>query len=185
MRINIFGASGTGSTTLGRLVAKETSFTQLDSEYYYWLPEGRPYEFKRDKQKRNEMLFRDMHIHNDVIVTGTVFKWSERFLACFDLVVFLYAPLPVRLERLVERDTEKYGKRLHSDEYIRGKHYSLLTCASQYEDLEVFKSGSFRQHESWLKELKCPVLRIEEDIPLKEQANMVCEEARKLRMAIK
>ncbi|MCC8144080.1 MAG: hypothetical protein LUD02_03735 [Tannerellaceae bacterium] len=163
MRINIFGASDTGTTTLGRLIAKETSFTQLDSEYYYWLPEGRPYEFKREKQKRNEMLFRDMLIHNDVIVSGTVFKWSKRFLACFDLVVFLYAPLTVRLERLIERDVTRYGNRLENDEYIKEKHHSLITMTSQYEDLEIYNSRSFRQHEAWLKELKCPVLRIDKE----------------------
>ena len=36
MKILIFGASGSGTTTLGKEIEKITDFTHLDVDDYYW-----------------------------------------------------------------------------------------------------------------------------------------------------
>ncbi|BDD11489.1 hypothetical protein FUAX_39210 (plasmid) [Fulvitalea axinellae] len=49
MKILIFGASGSGTTTLGKEIAKRAKFTHLDADDYYWKPTNPPSEFHRKK----------------------------------------------------------------------------------------------------------------------------------------
>ena len=45
--IHIFGASGSGTSTLGRAVADSAGFLFLDTDDYYWLPAEPMYTLKR------------------------------------------------------------------------------------------------------------------------------------------
>ena len=41
--IHIFGASGSGTSTLGRAVAEKTGYAFLDSDDYIWAPTDPPF----------------------------------------------------------------------------------------------------------------------------------------------
>ncbi len=56
MRIHITGASGSGTTTLGRALAAELSCPHFDSDDYFWLPTDPPYTTQRDSEERNRRL---------------------------------------------------------------------------------------------------------------------------------
>jgi adenylate kinase family enzyme len=43
MRVLITGASGSGTTTLGRALAARLGFAFLDADDYYWLPSDLPF----------------------------------------------------------------------------------------------------------------------------------------------
>ena len=36
--IHIFGASGSGTTTLGKKICEELGYTQMDTDDYFWMP---------------------------------------------------------------------------------------------------------------------------------------------------
>ena len=36
--IHIFGASGSGTTTLGKKICSELGYTLMDTDAYYWIP---------------------------------------------------------------------------------------------------------------------------------------------------
>ena len=50
--IHIFGASGAGTSTLGRAVAEKTGYTFLDSDDYLWMPTDPQYTTKRPSEER-------------------------------------------------------------------------------------------------------------------------------------
>ncbi len=58
--IHIFGASGSGTTTLGRYLSEELGCFHMDTDDYYWEPTDPPYTTKQLPAQRVELLRRDI-----------------------------------------------------------------------------------------------------------------------------
>ncbi len=56
MKLLIIGASGSGTTTLGKALSEVTDFTHLDVDYYYWKPTNPPFQEKKLVTERQENL---------------------------------------------------------------------------------------------------------------------------------
>ena len=54
--IHILGASGSGTTTLGRALAECLHYTHFDSDNYLWLPTDPPTTEKRELTERQQLL---------------------------------------------------------------------------------------------------------------------------------
>lgn len=59
MKLLIFGASGSGTTTLGKEIEKNSAFVHLDADDYYWKKTDPPYLEKIPKEERNDQLKAD------------------------------------------------------------------------------------------------------------------------------
>lgn len=56
------------------------------------------------------MLLAELERSNRVVVSGHVGRWGQQIEDAFDLVVFLYLPAEIRIERLRRRETERFGQ---------------------------------------------------------------------------
>lgn len=174
MKIMIFGASGSGTTTLAHRLSIELGFSHLDTDDYYWLKSEIPFELKRDSQERDNLFTSDFKKSENIVVSGSILNWNDQFFNYFDLVVFLWIPPAVRITRLIKRETEQYGDLLTTDEYRKKKFAEFIEWASGY-DQPGFPSRSFEQHTNWLNKLQVPVLRLESDITVEERLRLVRE----------
>ncbi len=68
MKILIFGASGSGTTTLAKELACKSNFVHLDADDYYWKQTKNPYTEKVPLYKRNENIKKDFFKHENVVV---------------------------------------------------------------------------------------------------------------------
>ncbi|MDE7157026.1 MAG: shikimate kinase [Lachnospiraceae bacterium] len=50
--MHIYGASGSGTTTLGRKISEELGYKLMDTDDYFWLPTNPKYTTKRGKEER-------------------------------------------------------------------------------------------------------------------------------------
>lgn len=163
MKIHIMGASGSGTTTLGHALARTLSLKHLDTDHYYWLPTTPPYKEKRPLAERQALLQGDMHAEPDVVVSGSLVGWGAGVENVFDLVVFLYLPTSLRLERLRQREIARYGV----------VDPAFLAWASQYDEGPA-QGRSLAKHEAWLAQQVCPVLRLEKNLTVAERiANVI------------
>ena len=55
-RLFIMGASGTGTTTLGRAIANEWAVPHADADDYFWRPTSPPYRDKRAPSERISLM---------------------------------------------------------------------------------------------------------------------------------
>jgi uridine kinase len=163
MRIHITGASGSGTTTLGSALAQELNYRHLDSDSYYWLPTTPPFQSKRNATDRSALLQADLSSDSNVVLSGSIGSWGAELEDAFDLIVFLYLPVGLRLERLRRREIEKYG----------AVDPAFLQWASEY-DTGPSEGRSLAKHNAWLAKRKCPVLRLEEDLTVAERVERVC-----------
>ena len=80
MKIIIFGASGAGTTTLGRTLAEKLGWKHLDADDYYWEPTDPPFQYKIPLEERNRRLWRDLQAHQSVIISGSLVTWGSHWV---------------------------------------------------------------------------------------------------------
>lgn len=157
--IHIFGASGSGTTTIAKAVCNQLGCKHFDSDDYYWLQSREPFTVKRPQDECLEMMRKDLGNDEQWILSGSIANWGNSLIPFFDLVVFAYVPQDVRIERLRKREYERYGDSMLSG----GRRYEateeFLKWAQSY-DSGTMGGRSLQKHELWLDEVKCPILKI-------------------------
>jgi adenylate kinase family enzyme len=164
MKVHITGASGSGTTTLGQALAQALSSRHLDADHYYWLPTTPPYQQKRVQADRLALLHADMQSAPGVVVSGSVVGWGQEIEDAFDLIVFLYLPATLRIERLRQREIASYGV----------VNPEFLAWAAQYDEGPA-EGRSLAKHKTWLAQRTCPVLHLERDISVQQRLTQVID----------
>lgn len=164
-RVHLFGASGSGTTTLGRRVAAAIGGCHLDTDAYYWLATDPPFTSKRDPAERVAMIERDVRDLDDWVLSGSLCSWGDPLLERFTLAVFLHLDRDVRMARLAAREAARYGTRILPGGDLRAQHVAFLAWARSYDDA-VAPVRSRDLHERWMARLPCPVLRLDAALPV-------------------
>ena len=79
MKILVFGASGSGTTTLGKEIEKRSDFKHLDVDDYYWKQTTTPFQEKVPLTERNQNLKTDFEKFNKVVVSGSMVSWGKEW----------------------------------------------------------------------------------------------------------
>lgn len=172
MKIHIMGASCAGSTTLGNALAERAGIPYFDTDDYFWVQTEVPYTVKRNPALRNQMLMEDLLRQESWILGGSLISWGPEWPAMFDLVVFLYVPPEIRLQRLVQRELERYGNTIYTDPERNRLFQEFMDWASKYDDV-TFTGRNIRIHENWLKQIRCKVIEIRGDTSVEERLRLV------------
>lgn len=170
MHINIFGASGSGVTTLGQTLSEKLDYPYFDSDHYFWFPSDPPFTNRRPPQERNAMINNEMAGMQNWILGGSVINWNNNWQ--FDLSVFLYIPPAIRIRRLQERELERYGDIIYTDRERNKLYNEFIEWARGYDEL-ITNSRSLHSHKNWMNNIKTPLLVIEGDTTVKERMELV------------
>lgn len=176
-RIHILGASGSGTTTLGQALAERLQCLHFDTDEYFWLPTDPPFVTKRASIARQQRLMDDLTAHDSWILSGSLCGWGDIAIPLFALVVFLWLPTAIRLERLRQREHQRYGERIMPGGDMYTGSQAFLDWAVSYDDGDV-NMRSRRLHEQWLGTLPCPIICIEGEYAMAEQLAVLVAEIR-------
>ena len=158
-RIHIFGASGSGTTTIARAVSENLGYNHFDTDKFYWYPTEQPFTKSRPIEERLRLMNADLTSHDNWVLSGSLDGWGNPLVPLFDLVVFVYVPQDVRMERLKKRESERYGK----DVLPGGSRYEatkeFIDWAAGY-DSGLLTGRSLPRHEKWMAGLECDMLKI-------------------------
>ena len=172
--IHIFGASGSGTSTLGRALAEKTGFRFMDTDDYYWLPAEPMYTLKRPIPKRLALMARDLDECSDAVLSGSLAGWGDPLIPRFTLAVRLVTPTPVRMERLKQREYARYGRRILPGGDLFEQSQAFLAWAAQYDDgLPPLRSRAL--HDLWQQKLSCPLLTLDGTLSLDKLAEAVLQ----------
>jgi adenylate kinase family enzyme len=174
-RVHILGASGSGTTTLGRAVARRLGCPHFDTDDYFWLPTDPPFEQIRDREERRAMLEADLARHDAWVLSGSLCGWGDVFIPRFDLVVFMWVPHAWRMARLRERERARYGETaIAPGGPLHEKCEKFLAWCESYDHGTPLER-SRRMHEEWLATLPCSVLRLAGPRPIPEHVARVLQ----------
>lgn len=155
--IHIFGASGSGVTTLGKCISEKLGWYLMDSDSYYWLPTDPPFTQAREKSERVRLIKQDFMLHEKAVLSGSVSGWGDELIPLFTLAVRLVTDTDVRLDRIRKREYERSGDRILPGGDMYEQHRAFIQWAAEYDDGDV-SVRSRRCHDEWQKRLQCPLL---------------------------
>jgi adenylate kinase family enzyme len=162
MRVLVTGASGSGTTTLGRALSRELNVAFFDVDDYFWLPTEPPYQQERQRSARLSLLVADLAKAPRSVTSGSVINWGRELEDSFSLIVFLTLQAELRLSRLRGREVARFGR----------ADAKFLEGAAQYDEGHSDENSRIGD-EKWLAERSCAVLHIEGDISPQERVARV------------
>lgn len=158
MLVHITGASGSGTSTLGKALAGELGGAFLDADDFFWAPSDPPFHVRRTAVERRSLLLAELGRTDVAVLSGSVNAWGVEIEDAFDFVVFLYVDTALRLERLRERELQRFGK----------VNPVFLEWAAQYDE-GPSEGRSLAKQRAWLSARRCPVLKLEGDFSTQER----------------
>lgn len=168
MRLHLFGASGSGVTTLGQKLSQVLNIPYYDTDSYHWVPAYPPFTIKRPVDERHRWIVNDLAKQESWILGGTVYNWGDYWQSAFDLAVYLWLPPDIRLERLRRR--EKARGQLTGVGATQSQ--SFLDWTSHYDQGDL-DGRSRARHEEWIRKLFCTVLRIEGNFSIEQRLALI------------
>ncbi len=171
-RIHILGAAGSGTTTLGKELESRFSFKHYDTDDYFWLLPKLSFTQPRERAERQQLLMKDLKDSDKWVLSGSLTGWGDIFIPFFDAVIYLWIPKEIRMARLLEREKKRYSSEIMPGGSRYHQFKEFMNWAEKYDDAGK-DMRSKKLHEEWLSKLKCPVIRIEEDISTEERINKI------------
>jgi len=159
-RIHIFGASGSGTSTVGRAIADEYGFKHFEVDDLFWEATDPPYQRARERSHRQRLLIEALSSTPCWVLTGSLAGWGDIAIDLFELAVFVETPTAIRLDRLRAREASRFGGRLLETGDMYQQYRDFLTWASRYDEGPI-DMRSRRLHEEWLSRLPCPGVRVD------------------------
>ncbi len=153
------GASGAGTTTLGRALATRLDCPHLDTDDFFWLPGEPPFQDIRERGERRALLGAELARHPGWVLSGSLCGWGDVVIPLFELVVFLWVAPDVRLARLRERERDRYGAAIAPGGPRHEAHERFMAWAAAYDEGLDVPERCRRRHEQWLAALLCRVER--------------------------
>jgi len=164
MKILITGASGSGTTTLGKTLASRLNYAFFDADDYYWLPTEPLYTKKRDHDSRLQMLLGELNKNSACIVSGSIMNWGAELENAFDVIVFLYLETSIRVKRLRAREESEFGHACPE----------FLKWAAEY-DTGPASGRSLAKHMLWLTARRCKVIELSGDLSVEKRCALLME----------
>ena len=161
-RVHIFGASGSGTTTIAKEICNQLNYKHFDADDYFWLQTESPFTIERPREECLDLMEKDLSSNDKWILSGSLSGWGDAFIPLFDLVVFVYVPTDIRLERLKKREYERYGEEIFPVGSRFKNTKDFLDWAAAY-DLGTRNGRSLPVHERWLQMIECQVIKIIND----------------------
>ena len=157
--IHLFGASGSGTTTLGQKISDELGFVFIDTDDCFWLPTDPPYSQKRPREERVAIMRDAIENASNVVISGSLVDWGDELIPMFTLAIRLETNPEVRMERLEKRERERFGSRINVGGDMYQNHIRFMEWATAY-DAGGLDMRSKAKHDEWQKLLDCEVLML-------------------------
>ena len=162
--ILICGLNGSGKTTLGKKLADALGFQFLNDEDYFFLKSDIPYSKSRTDEEVREFITSYIEQHKNIVLTATRGDLGDEINSFYDTVIYLFAPLELRLSRIKKREYDRFGKR-------------VLKGGDMYEQQKEFHnfvvSRTTEKTEKWLNTLSCGVVKLDGSNPIDDNVEFI------------
>ena len=165
--IMVFGASGSGCTTLGRELSKMLNYEHFDTDDYFFEHPGPPFIHERPLHLRIALL--KSQIKSNFVLSGCIREWAGAFDSMLSMAAFLITPTDIRIERLELREYNRSGERIKLGGDLYEGHKEFIKYVSTY-DYGGTETRSLASQEAWANTLHCPVIRVDGTKPIHENA---------------
>ncbi len=166
--IHIFGASGSGTTTLGKKICEELGYELMDTDDYFWMPTEPKFTLKRPPKERIERMKKDIDKSENVVISGSLTDWGDALIPYFTLAIRIEMDQGIRIERLEKREVERYGSRMEPGGDMHQQHIDFVEWAKSYDNggMDI---RSKAKHDEWQKLISCKILYLDGEDELEDK----------------
>jgi adenylate kinase family enzyme len=165
--IHIFGASGSGSTTLARAIAEEYGYHHIDTDDALWVKTDPPFTLKRPPETVKALIEQQLSLHEYNVISGEFLGWGNFLQGKIDLFIYMHLPVDLRIERIQNREIKRFGSRVQPGGDMYQSHLDFLNWVREYEQGDETRRSA-ALHKKWLKTIDKPVIKIENASPIDE-----------------
>jgi len=169
--IIVFGASGSGCTTMGRELARLLNFKHFDTDDYFFEINNPPLQMKERPLNERISLLRPL-LKNNFVLSGCIREWDGAFDYLLSMAVFLITPTEIRIERAENREFNRNGERIKLGGDLYARHRKFIDYIATY-DTGGMETRSLSSQEAWANRLTCPVVRIDGALDWRENAKNI------------
>jgi len=142
------------------MLADRLAIQAFDTDDFFWRPTDPPFRDKRKPNERLSLMHEVFVPRSDWVLAGSLCGWGDPLIPHFTRVVFLTLAPTIRLTRLRRRERMRHGAEILPGGPLEYEHRAFIDYAMGY-DLPGFTGRSRLQHEQWLEDMPCPVLRLD------------------------
>lgn len=170
----IFGAAGSGKTTLGKMTAYRLCFPYFDIDDYIWrMDTEKPFTVMYSKEEKISRLMGDIKKYRHFVMAGSMDSFNAPFVPMFDLAVHLTASTSVRLGRIHRREYAEYGSRILEGGDMYAEHQCFLEVSANYD---TDASPCMKSHKQWADTLPCKVICLNGEESLDKNVGIIVRE---------
>ncbi|WP_291573037.1 AAA family ATPase [Clostridium sp. UBA4548] len=176
--IIIFGAAGSGKTTLGKLVAERLRFPYFDIDDYIWRKDTvKPFTVMYTYEEKVNRLTTDITKGTHFVMAGSMDSFNKPFVPLFDLAIHITASIDTRITRINKREFEIHGDRITEGGDMYEGHCCFLDNSARYD---TDGSPSMSTHTQLADSLPCKVLLLNGEEDLDKNVEIIVHEYIKL-----
>ncbi|MCL2405061.1 MAG: AAA family ATPase [Defluviitaleaceae bacterium] len=157
--IIVFGASGSGCTTMGRELARLLNFKHFDTDDYFFVQNNPPLAMKERPLDERISLLRPLVQRGNFVLSGCIREWGGALDSLLSMAVFLLTPTNIRIERVENRELNRNGERIKAGGEFYAQHRKFIDYIATYDNGGM-ESRSLASQEAWASNLTCPVVRV-------------------------
>ena len=170
--INIFGSSGSGSTTLARVMAERFGYYHIDVDDALWEKTDPPFTNRNSDLLAREYIIEELKKSDKLVISGSLVGFGDDIKHWIKLFVFINLDIETRIKRIETRERMRFKERVLPGGDLYQKHLDFLEWVSNYEtNPEYIRSR--KQHLLWLEDVKVPVLKVTEELSIDELVALV------------
>jgi len=98
------------TSTLGRELAQAYIVACLDTDDLFWEPTHPPYQRKRERGPRQQLLMGALTKSHRWVLSGSICGWGDVAIPLIDLAVFVVTAVETRIMRLQAREQNSFGR---------------------------------------------------------------------------
>ena len=167
--IIICGLNGCGKSTLGKALAKKTGFHFIDNEYLFFsrTKADEPYANPRTHEEAEILFAQEISKHENFVFAAVTGSYGKNAQSLYQYAILIETPKEIRMQRVRNRSFKKFVKRmLQGGELFEQEENFFKFVEDRPEDYV----------EKWVKNLNCPIIRVDGTKPVEENVAFVTKQ---------
>ena len=170
--IHLYGASGSGTSTIGRFISDKAGYYFMDTDNYFWEPTNPPYTTKRNVSDRVALMKSDIEKYGKVVISGSLVGWGDELIPLFTLAIRVVTDTAIRIDRLKKRERDHFGSRIDEGGDMYEIHRKFIGWAASYDNGGI-DMRSKAEHDEWQKLLQCRQILLDGSLPVEKNFETV------------
>ncbi|ENM5772332.1 hypothetical protein V4V48_004120 [Vibrio mimicus] len=165
MRLFIYGASGSGVTSIANKLSDKFDIPSLDSDDVYWKKRNPPYTEVNELYKQHRMFSEFISSNRSWIISGSNLFWQSLISKEADIIIFVELDDEKRLARAKKREEIRYGERILSGGDMYDTHVEFMNWSKSYSSSDD-PHFCLKRHLEWYEGFKKKKMRINNSEPI-------------------